>query len=367
MIDGPRKAVKMVESLIVNGGGVMLVDEAYQLVKDRVGKQILDLLLKKMESHMDRFVVIFAGYKEEMESFVEHNPGLASRILRTFNFPNLTESELWTILTDNIKTQLKDVQVQGGFGGRWMRIAIRRLASNSSSRTCGNARAVENLVSQIFTRQARRLQKLSPETRQRRCKTLTKKDIIGPDPTTKFENSQAWMELQKMIGLDAVKSSIKSMIALTKRNYIREISETQPWNLPLNQLFVGNPGTGKTTVASLYGRILVDIGLLSKGDGKFSPFIMNIRRSWSSSSVTDELLLIVVIKSPADFIGSSLGESEEKTQKIIDSTEGRVLVIDEAYMLDAGNRDKDNGSYKEAVIDTIVANVAIQVRIDALF
>lgn len=72
---------------------------------------------------------------------------------------------------------------------------------------------------------------------------------------------------------------------------------------------------GKTTVATIYGAVLRDLGLLSKGD--------------------------VLVKVPADFIGDVLGASEKKTMAILEEARGRVLVIDEAYGLHSGNRSKD--------------------------
>jgi hypothetical protein len=99
---------------------------------------------------------------------------------------------------------------------------------------------------------------------------------------------------------------------------------------------LGNPGTGKTTVARLYGQILKDIGLLSNGE--------------------------VVERKPSDFVGSVLGQSEERTRGILQTTIGKVLVIDEAYGLyhGAGSKHKGggfSGPYKAAVIDTIVGEV----------
>lgn len=71
------------------------------------------------------------------------------------------------------------------------------------------------------------------------------------------------------------------------------------------------------------------------------------------------MLAVVVIKNPADFVGSVLGETEKNTKAILKSTEGKVLIIDEAYMLYSGRKGGGNTSdpYKTAVIDTIVAEV----------
>ncbi|KAA8572099.1 hypothetical protein EYC84_002022 [Monilinia fructicola] len=120
---------------------------------------------------------------------------------------------------------------------------------------------------------------------------------------------------------------------MIKTNYARELRNLPPINTSLNRVFLGSPGTGKTTVAKLYGRILSDLGLLSNGE--------------------------VVIKNPADFIGSAMGQSEENTKNILASTVGKVLIIDEAYMLYSSS-DKGGGGadiYRTAVIDTIVAEV----------
>jgi hypothetical protein len=69
-------------------------------------------------------------------------------------------------------------------------------------------------------------------------------------------------------------------------------------------------------------------------------------------------LSTVVVKSPADFIGEFLGKSEKKTKAILATTVGKVLIIDEAYMLDSGGGPgKQTDSYRAAVIDTLVAEV----------
>ena len=97
--------------------------------------------------------------------------------------------------------------------------------------------------------------------------------------------------------------------------------------------FFKGPGTGKTTVAKLYGQILADLGLLSKGE--------------------------VVYKCASDFVGDVLGSSEKITRAIIESAEGCVLVIDGAYALYSGGKgpNGNNDPYKTAVIDTIVEQV----------
>ncbi|KAI0111382.1 P-loop containing nucleoside triphosphate hydrolase protein [Daldinia grandis] len=331
-----RKIKDMLQGYYRNrSGGVLFVDEAYQLTApyaDSVGRAALDIILTMMENNIGRLIVVFVGYKDEMESFFEHNPGLSSRIPYTMNFADFTDGELWKILSDNIASEYSGkMKVEGGMGGLYMRIAIRRLAQNRGSRSFGNARAVQNLLSKIAYRQAQRLARERKYGRRPDIFLFTKEDLIGPNPTTASTSSEAWTELQKLIGLNQVKECMRSMIHTIQHNYLRELAERPPLRFSLNQLFVGNPGTGKTTVAKLYGRILADLGYLSNGD--------------------------VVLKNPVDFIGDCLGKSEANTRKILDATVGKILVIDEAYMLDAGDPGRDQDKFKTGVVDTLVSMV----------
>ncbi len=82
-------------------GGVLFIDEAYYLYKPGnerdYGAESIEILLQEMERQRNEFVVIFAGYKDRMDSFYQSNPGLSSRISHHIDFPDYTNEELMEI------------------------------------------------------------------------------------------------------------------------------------------------------------------------------------------------------------------------------------------------------------------------------
>lgn len=155
---------------------------------------------------------------------------------------------------------------------------------------------------------------------------FTKEDLVGHRPSTALE-SLALEQLKGLIGLKAVKKAVENMVGMLETNYERELAELAPLSLTLNQVFYGAPGTGKTTVAKLYGQILASLTLLSDGE--------------------------VVVKNPSDFIRNAVGMSESNTRNILAATVGKVLVVNEAYMLASGSHGQGGGSsYGASVIDT---------------
>ncbi|ROV88521.1 hypothetical protein VSDG_09328 [Cytospora chrysosperma] len=324
---------KIIDGILNNGGGVLFIDEAYQLTSGNSygGGAVLDYLLPEVENLCGRVVFILAGYSKQMESFFAHNPGLPSRFPIEMKFADYTDDELLRIFeTKAYKKYKGQMKYEDGPRGLYCRIATRRIGRARGREGFGNARAIENLVAKISSSQAMRLRRERRGGKQPDDFLLTKEDLIGPEPTEALSKSEAWQKLQNLIGLKAVKEAVKSLIDSARQNYQRELEEQPPIEYSLNRVFLGSPGTGKTTVAKLYGSILVDLGLLSKGE--------------------------VILKNPSDFVGAALGESEKLTKGILAASLGKVLVIDEAYGL-YGGHGSNSDPYKTAVIDTIVAEV----------
>ncbi|KAG2495742.1 hypothetical protein HYH03_006339 [Edaphochlamys debaryana] len=308
-------------------GGVLFLDEAYQLnpKTNPMGAQVLDYLLPEMENQRGKLVVVLAGYRKQMDDLMAHNEGLPSRFAQEFTFPDYSDDELHTIFKNLIESDKAPRFTLAD--PRHLRIAARRLGRGRGMTGFGNARAVRNTFEAAQRRQAARVLAERDAGGQPDPLRLEREDLLGPRHLD-ASGCAALRELRGMRGLAAVKQQVDDLLGLIATNAELEEAEQPPKQVNLNRIFLGNPGTGKTTVAGLYGRILRDLGLLSKGD--------------------------VVVKVPADFVGTVLGESEKKTEAILEASKGCVLVIDEAYGLYwDGGRDP----YREAVIDTIVARV----------
>ncbi|OJK04769.1 hypothetical protein ASPACDRAFT_56208 [Aspergillus aculeatus ATCC 16872] len=339
---GVSDCEKHINKILNKGGGVLFIDEAYQLLAQSTGpgSQVLDFLLAEIENLTGKVVVILAGYRLQMEKFFAHNPGLPSRFPHELVFEDYTELELRRILEFQINKKFRGkMKVEDGMDGLYCRIVARRIGSQRGHEGFGNARTVENVLARITARQAARLacerRNKSPSQPPIDDFLLTKNDLLGPEPKKALQDCSAWRKLQDMIGLASVKNTVRALLESMQANYERELKEKPLVEFALNRVFLGSPGTGKTTVAKLYGQILVDLGYLSNGE--------------------------VIVKNPADFIGSVIGGSEQNTKGILASTMGKVLVIDEAYGLFGGGTRDASGSnfnqFKTAVVDTIVAEV----------
>ena len=324
--DLPMNDRQKVRALGTQGtvGGVLFLDEAYDLdpANNPIGRAIMAEIMSAAEDHRDTVTIILAGYKTDIENkLYAYNSGMASRFI-DIQFDDFTVDQLENIWNDLCAEKgWKQEKKHNEAKSKVSLVASRRVARGMGTKTFGNARSVRKLFeSAVSQAKLRYLDENDSET------TITIEDVIGKEPTEENipELASALRDLDAKIGLTKVKGAVRELIDLARNNYRKELNGEKIDHVALNRMFLGNPGTGKTTIASIYGRILKALRLLTKGE--------------------------VVKKTASDFVGDVIGATQNKTRGILEMAQGKVLLIDEAYNL-------DDDMYGKQALDTIVEKV----------
>ncbi len=317
-------------------GGVLFIDEAYSLSEggpSDFGHQAIEVLLKAMEDKRSEFVCIIAGYTERINGFLDSNPGLKSRFGSFIEFEPYDAAELVAIAesmfssTDNEMDQAAEEEL------------LQRLKDEESRGTFkredwGNARVVRNIVDSAIRHRDMRVSDLETIDRESLI-TVKAADIaracdeckIGHLARTAETVESVLTELNSLTGQHKLKAQVEAIVTQARLQVAR-----RELGLPGAQpdidhiVFTGPPGTGKTTIARLFGRLYRALGLLP-----------------STSFVEADRSTLV---------GRYIGETAVKTSKAIDRAIGGVLFIDEAYSLARGTSDSND--FGREVIDTLV-------------
>lgn len=311
-------------------GGVLFLDEAYGLFQSgdadsggsggsgQYGKEAIEVLLQFMEND-DKSFVILAGYPNEMNDFLRNgNVGLNSRIGEQgrFVFDDYEPNVLLNIALAGLKTAEYTDRFKNNL------LAILTVLYKFKDENWANARTAENLISQIKSNYRANHFTGPYDLNSIPDDLLRLIRIPTPD-----EEKVLTKELNDMIGLGGVKEELTKIFSQAKMNRRRleRKGKVDSKMTELTFIFEGNPGTGKTTVARLMGKILAGYGLI------MSPEVKEYGKSQIVSTVR--------------------GGSVRLVNKMFDECIGKVLFIDEAYSLaDADARE---------AVDQIVQNLTL--------
>jgi hypothetical protein len=172
-----QTALKTKETLEASLGGMLLIDEAYALARggeNDFGIEAIDTLVKFMEDHRADVAIVAAGYTDEMNTFIDSNPGLKSRFTRTVNFPDYTTDELVRIFV-GLGEKSHYTCSEGALA------KVREMIeAEPRTRGFGNARYVRNLFETAIAHQAMRLAPLQDPSDEQ-LTTLVADDIVAVD------------------------------------------------------------------------------------------------------------------------------------------------------------------------------------------
>ncbi|MEY3051184.1 MAG: hypothetical protein RLY31_969 [Bacteroidota bacterium] len=332
-----QTAPKVKDAIEKARGGVLFIDEAYSLARSQedtkdFGREVIEILVKEMSDGPGDMAVIVAGYPNEMSRFLDSNPGLKSRFRHYFEFVDYLPQELSQIASYACRE--KEVSLSAEARTKLDEIIVD--AYRDRDRSFGNARFVYDLIEKSKVALGLRIMSLDNprEACQELMRTVEAADIARIYVKNKRELPhipidedlllESMDELNRLIGLSKVKEQIIEHVRLVR--YFRETNRDVLNNFFLHTVLIGNPGTGKTTVARILTKIYKALGILERGH--------------------------MVETDRQGLVSGFVGQTATKTAEKIESAMGGVLFIDEAYSL--VQRNQTGNDFGEEAIQTIL-------------
>ena len=249
-------------------GGVLFIDEAYNLfVNDQerhdFGHRVIETLLTYLSMEQTNMIVILAGYTIEMENLLQSNPGLKSRFSYIFHFNDYTPEQLMKIGGFVMKKEQYEITPEAE--KKLTQYVIN--AYSNKDEHFGNGRFITRLLTtKIIPNVSDRLYKMDPSTiTEKDLVTITEADIPEIEERRKMLTwdsaiiDDALEQLNELAGLEHVKKALTEYVVMLRANFVNKTPMTgnhMTWH------FLGNTGTGKSTVAEILCRIMQGAGLL---------------------------------------------------------------------------------------------------------
>jgi SpoVK/Ycf46/Vps4 family AAA+-type ATPase len=319
-------------------GGILFIDEAYMLFKEGVsndfGPEATAVLLTEMSDGPGDIAIMVAGYPAEMESFINSNPGLKSRFRNYYHFNDYTPSELVQIA--NYAAKLKNLTISEKATKKIEKILTN--AFRSRDKSFGNARLAHSIIEEAkINLGIRVVRNYEPSYVDKHILSVIKEEDVEDitqgnkvaDIEMKVDTNlleETLKELNKLTGISAIKKEVEELVRLSK--YYREMNRDLLKAFSMHSVFLGNPGTGKTTVARILGKIYKALGLLERGH--------------------------LIEADGSNLIAGFVGQSALKTKELIKSAFGGILFIDEAYAISENVGIGNNNDFGKKAIAALL-------------
>lgn len=264
---------KTLEYLKRAEGNVLFIDEAYSLCVNEnekdFGHRVIEILLTVLDKDQIDMLVILAGYPGEMKRMLETNPGLPSRFPYTFYFNDYSVDELMQIAKNYVRSKNYFFTPKAF---QELRNLVERQYEDKDE-YWGNARYIVRLISsQILPAMSERVAALPAQKREneRVLQQICLADIKACDtlnqaePFNEEEIQNALRKLDALVGLEKVKEAVHDFVTVAR--YLQKKGQSYFRDEPLRWNFIGNTGTGKSTVAGILGEILRAMHVLNRGN-----------------------------------------------------------------------------------------------------
>jgi len=301
-------------------GGILFIDEAYTLFKKGAssdfGPEAITELLTEMSDGPGDISIMMAGYPKEMEELLNSNPGIKSRIRNYYHFEDYTPDELYSIaefaankksvkISKRAAKQIKHILTEGfrkrdkTFGNaRFAHALIDEAKINLGVRVMKDPKLETLSNDEISTLKDIDIEDISKSSNDKKLTLIIEEDLL----------KEALAEINELTGLATIKQEVNELVKLSR--YYKENNRDILKAFSMHSVFLGNPGTGKTTVARIIAKIYKALGMLERGH--------------------------LIDADGSDLEAGYLGQTAIKTKDLISKSMGGILFIDEAYAITEG-------------------------------